>query len=47
VDFAGLVNLAGELQNALGRRRFARVYVGKNADIAVGTKVFHCQYSVV
>ena len=40
VDFTGLMNLAGQLEDAFRRRRLARVYVGKNADISVKAKVF-------
>jgi hypothetical protein len=40
------VDLSGELQDALSCRGLARVYVGKNADIAVRTQVFHVSISV-
>ena len=35
MDFTGLMNLAGKLENAFRRRRFTRVDVGKNTDISV------------
>jgi hypothetical protein len=35
------MDLARELQNALGRCRFARIHVGKNADVAIRIQVFH------
>jgi hypothetical protein len=35
VDFAGLVDLAGELQDALGRGGLAGIHVGEDADISV------------
>ncbi len=41
VDFTRTVDLARELQDALGRRGLARVHVGKDADVAVSAQVFH------
>ena len=35
VDLADFVDLAGELENALGGGRLARIDVGENADVAV------------
>jgi hypothetical protein len=32
---------AGELEDALGGRRFAGVHVGEDANVSVSTKVFH------
>ena len=41
VDLAHFVDLAGEFENALGGRRFARIDVGENADVAVFGEVLH------
>jgi hypothetical protein len=41
VHFADFVDLAGELEDTLGRRRLARVDVGEDADVSVFAKVFH------
>jgi hypothetical protein len=41
VHFADFVNLAGELENAFGGGRFARINVGENADVAVFAEVLH------
>ena len=41
------MNLAGELQDALGRGRLARVDVGKNAYISVNAQVFHVESSAM
>ncbi len=41
VNLADLVDLAGELENALGGGRFARIDVGENADVAVFGEVLH------
>jgi hypothetical protein len=35
------VDLASELQNSFGGGGFARIYVGKDTDIAVAGQVFH------
>ena len=36
VDLADLMNLAGVIENPLGRRRLARIDVGHDAEVAVG-----------
>ena len=41
MHFTDLVDLAGELEDAFGRRGFARVDVGKNADVPIGAEVSH------
>ena len=41
VYFADFVDLAGELENAFGGGRFARINVGENADVAVFAEVLH------
>ena len=41
VHFTDFVDLAGELENALGGGRLARIDVGENADVAVFGEVLH------
>ena len=41
VNFPDFVDLAGELENAFGGGRFARINVGENADVAVFAEVLH------
>jgi hypothetical protein len=41
VHLPDLVDLAGELEDALGGRRLAGVHVGEDADVSVFTEVFH------
>jgi hypothetical protein len=41
VDFTDFMNLAGQLQNALGRRRLACIDVRENANIAVKVDIGH------
>jgi hypothetical protein len=41
MDFAGFMDLAGQLQDSFCGRRLARINVGKDTDISVGAKVFH------
>ena len=45
VHFTNFVNLTRQLKNAFCRGRFARVHVGKNADVSIACQVFH-QFSL-